>query len=587
MFNERILTLSVGSGQLALGEFSARSGATPVLQNYTFAPITIDLAGAPQDLSVEIEKTLQGMLASSGIKPAKVNLALSGQMVYTRFFKVAADTADNIKQMVQFEVEQNVPFPMNEVIWGYQLIGEVDAGEQQVMIVAAKQDVVNAVVNAITNVGLDVEVVDVAHLAIFNAARFNYPEWDDCSLIVDLGAKSTNLIFVDQGSIYCRTLPVAGNTITAEIAKTFTISTEEAEALKLERGLVARGGAFVIEDPELDHLSKVIRNVMTRLNAEVTRSINFYRSQQGGSAPARILLTGGTAQLPYLKEFVSEKMQVEVDFLNPFNQIPYAETIDQDAIAVDVFGLSDLVGLALRKSLACPIEINLLSNEIIARKIFRKKIPFFAVTVIGFLIMTACWLGYIARMGNIYTSQAETLARDIENYNFAQSKMDRENKKVVTLTKQADTIAQLMQAKFKWNDIAKAVSAAMPKGIWIESLTTSFEAPPAPTSSNRYSRKKKVDAPLVKLPSKLTFTLRGWKKEVEAATKENRRKQGNITVNDYIIKQLSASPIFDANGVIQGRGKTFGSGIDSWLFSSTINATFAKPDPNKTKEGRQ
>lgn len=530
------------------------------------------------------------MMVEAAIKPAKLNLALSGQMIYTRFFKVAIDTPAQVKQMVQFEVEQNVPFPMSEVVWGYQLVGEPDAGEQQVMIVAAKKDVVNAVTRAITNVGLEPEIVDVAHLAIYNAVRYNYPDLEGCSLVVDIGARSTNLIFVDKESIYCRTLPVAGNTVTTEIAKAFNISHEEAEQLKRDSGLVARGGAFVVEDPEVDRLSKVIRNVMTRLNAEIVRSINFYRSQQGGAAPVRIMLTGGAAQLPYLKEFVLEKTTGEVSFLNPFNQVEYDASIDAEQFGVDVFSLSDLVGLALRRSLACPIEINLLSDELIARKLFRKKIPFFVVTVVGFLIMTACWLGYIARMTSIYTVQATQIKASIDRYQVAESRMQKEIKSVDELVLTADALETLIADKFRWNDIIKAINKATPDGMWVQELKgnkpTVVRTAPATGRRRPAARTSEVKASNI---TGLTLIFCGWKIDVDQGTlKQRTQNNRTITVGDYIIQNLAASPVFaDEKGVELRRGSSFGGDVDQWLYRFTINANFTTPVPAQTDRNQR
>ena len=98
----------------------------------------------------------------------------------------------------------------------------------------------------------------------------------------------------------------------------------------------------------------------------MTRSIAFYRSQQEGNAPVRVLLTGASAQLPYMQNFFEEKLQVEVDFLNPFQTVGYPSHIDAEQFGRDAFSLPALVGLALRRGLSCPVEIN---SSIIPRRL--------------------------------------------------------------------------------------------------------------------------------------------------------------------------------------------------------------------------
>ncbi|NIY14600.1 MAG: hypothetical protein GWM98_06765, partial [Nitrospinaceae bacterium] len=101
---------------------------------------------------------------------------------------------------------------------------------------------------------------------------------------------------MEENRVFSRSVPVSGNTITSEIAKMFNIPFADAEALKLEHAEVGLGGVY--EGPEEEtaaQIAKIVRNVVTRLHAEVNRSINFYRSQQGGSPPSQVLLTGGSS----------------------------------------------------------------------------------------------------------------------------------------------------------------------------------------------------------------------------------------------------------------------------------------------------
>ena len=133
-------------------------------------------------------------------------------------------------------------------------------------------------------------------MALYNAFRYNYSELTGCSLIIDIGARTTNLIFVETKKVFSRSIPTGGNTITAAIAKDFNEAFGAAEERKKRDGFVSLGGSYADpEDPDAARVSKITRNTMTRLHAEITRSVSFYRSQQGGAQPARVFLAGGTA----------------------------------------------------------------------------------------------------------------------------------------------------------------------------------------------------------------------------------------------------------------------------------------------------
>jgi type IV pilus assembly protein PilM len=467
---ERILTLNIGATRLALAEFEVRSGRGPGLLRYTFGDLPEGSAENPDTFSVEIEQALRGMMATSGIRAGRIHVALSGQMAFPRFIKVLSDSPEKMDEQIRFEQEQAAPFPLSEAIFSHTLIGLPDAGEQHVMIVASREALVSAVTRALLNLGCEPEVVDVAPIALYNAVRFNYPEMDGCTLVVDIGARCTNLVFVEQDRIFYRSIPVAGNTITAEIAKTFGISAEDAEAFKCERGLVAQGGAFAVDDPDVDRLSKVIRNVMTRLNAEIARSISFYRSQQSGSAPSQMLLTGASAQLPYMQNFFEEKLQIAVDFLNPFQAVSYPKHVDAEQFGHDAFSMPVLVGLALRRGLTCPVEINLVSQDIVERKVFRRRLPFLALAAIGMVATLGTWWLFVNNLKNSYETQQATIADRISAYQNEKDRYDRVDKKAKAAEARATAYRNLMKRRGQWMGMLVAVDKAVPDGLWITNL---------------------------------------------------------------------------------------------------------------------
>ena len=112
---------------------------------------------------------------------AKLMLALSGQVVFPRFVRLPAVGREKLLQMVQYEVEQNVPFPIDEIVWNHQFIGDDSSGEQCAMIVAAKIDSVREITDRVVEMGLEPEIVDVAPMALYNCLRFNFrraaPDW--------------------------------------------------------------------------------------------------------------------------------------------------------------------------------------------------------------------------------------------------------------------------------------------------------------------------------------------------------------------------------------------------------------------------
>lgn len=467
---DRILALNVGASKLVLAEFAVRSGRAPELLNYGIGALGVE-PDNETDVSPYIVVALRDLLRKRNIRPAPLLLALSGQVVFPRFVKLPPVARDKIAEMIRYEAEQNVPFPIDEVVWDYQLIGDASEGEQHAMIVAVKTDNITEAAECIAAAGLEPELVDVAPLALYNCVRYNYPGLSGCAMVLDIGARSTNLVFIEQGRVFSRTIAVAGNAITQEIAKSFQIGFAEAESLKQQHAFVALGGVFSAGDDEMaDRISKIVRNVVTRLHAEISRSINFYRSQQGGAAPGRVLLTGGSSVIPHMDTFFREKLQVDVEVLNPFINVQAGPALDPQQVAKDVSCLGEVVGLALRRSLACPVEINLMPPSLVQGKKFRSRLPFFGLAAIGLLLTMVAWTFFFSQTGKDVTDEEKYVKGRVTNLRRSEEEMRVALKARETAQQKADELRSLVAHRTDWIRIVNGVRECLVEGMWLTSL---------------------------------------------------------------------------------------------------------------------
>src|SRR6266536_1843555 len=325
----RFITLNIGSQTIGLGEFRVIHGRL-VLVNFRFRETPLDLATRQRrDAHAALHETAVGlreMMHEMHIHAAPVNYAVPAQSVFARFVKLPALDAEKIDKIISFEAQQNVPFPIDEVVWDYQLVGGGMGEQIQVVIVAIKRDLLDEINNAVEETGLRAQVVDMAPMGLYNAFCYNYTDLNGCSLLVDIGARTTNVLFIEAGRIFSRSLPLGGSAITAAIAKEFGESFAAAETRKSRDAFVALGGAAEPADPNIGRLSKLARSTMTRLHAELMRSVTHYRAQQQGSRPARIFLCGGGAGMPNMREFFHEKFQVPIEFFNPLQNVSVSES---------------------------------------------------------------------------------------------------------------------------------------------------------------------------------------------------------------------------------------------------------------------
>ncbi len=382
---KQIAVLSLGSQRLG-GAIFGQAGGDLVLKKVEFVEIsgdpTVDVSRLPQ-LKVGVEELADKL----GLAKKDAWYAVAGHTVFTRFVKLPPVQGDKMDQIVEFEARQNVPFPIDEVIWDYDVVGE-PLGETEVVLVAMKADSLNEINEQITANGIRTTGVDLAPFALYNAFKYSYPDVSEPVVLIDLGARSTNVVFVEEDRYFIRNILVGGAAVTAAIGKEFGLGFSDAEAHKVSQGFIALGGAVEVHpDPEVAALSKVIRNAMTRLHGEVMRTINYYRSQQQGKAPQRAFLCGGGANMGYVVEFFQEKLKIPVEIFNGLRGVQLERGVDAERAQYDAPAVGELAGLALRHFGSCPIEVELVPDELAASRDAARRAP--AIVMAGLCLVGA------------------------------------------------------------------------------------------------------------------------------------------------------------------------------------------------------
>ncbi len=467
--SNKIIAIDIGAGNICLGVFAPmKSGG---IQLVDFAIESLGVEGGDDESRSCLITALHGLIHDHDIKPGPVLLTIPGQQVFSRFVRLPPVSEDKIDQIVRYEAQQNVPFPINEVVWDYQLIGGSE-GEVDVMLAAVKLDLVETLCQAVEQLGFEPELVDVAPLALYNTVRYNYDELPACTLVVDMGARSTDLIFIEEGRVFSRSIPAGGNAITNQIMKEFDQSFEDAEEIKKTHGFVAFGGAYEAPSSEVaDKVSKSVRSVMTRLHAEIGRSVNFYRTQQQGTKPGLILLTGGSSVLPYTDRFLEEKLSVKVDFLNPFQNVTVGQNIDDKEIASSANRLGEVVGSSLRKMMSCPIEIDLLPPSVRAQKAMRKKLPFFIVTAFCLVLVAGVWCAYFLKLEKLAGKRLAKIEARVCDLQVEAVEMSKVESEMALIEKKKMELINLSTSRSQRFKRVQAIHRQLPAGMWIIGLS--------------------------------------------------------------------------------------------------------------------
>ncbi|MGN6553353.1 MAG: type IV pilus assembly protein PilM [Verrucomicrobiota bacterium] len=490
--SKSFLAVDFGAGSLKLAEFEVNEAGGLRLTQYAIKSLGPD--GAQESTrEATILKALQSVIAEKGFKSRDINVCAPGFHVFSKFVKLPPVETSKVTQIIQYEAQQNVPFPLQEVVWDYQILGTTAGGELEVLLVAIKAEIVEGLFRVSEAAKLRLQVADVSPAALCNAFRYNYGDIEDCAMLLDIGAKTSNLLFFEKGKVFSRSINLGANSITQDFASESKLKFEVAEKIKIEEGFVSLGGAY--EEPENANqaaISKIARQFMTRLHIQVNQTMQFYRGQQNGSAPQRLFLSGGASIMPYTAQFFAEKLNVPVEYFNPLRNVQIDPAVNLEELALVAHSLGEVVGLGLRNLAHCPVELNLIPESTRRLQGFNEKKPYLIATVFALVAV-------VGVMGLLYQKLAGVKQEELEKNVLPileplRAKEVQFKKAYGNLQSATNELSQLgawMGGRYYWADVltelrrvliqAELISKQKLKtdaGIWIEQMQTTVPSVP-------------------------------------------------------------------------------------------------------------
>jgi len=270
-----------------------------------------------------VAQALREMLAQTGIRTRQVVASVNGHVAIVREIRLPGLPPEELKQAARFEVERYLPYPIAEVTYDTFVMGEIKEDSNtrlDVLVVAARTDVLNQHVAALRGAGLEPMVLDVELFALARAmgdSGAHAPDQPDQAVIyIHIGAENTAIVIM-SGMLprVMRSVVFGGSTITHLLAERLGVEPEKAEALKVE---MSAGGTGAPVAPDALHLQEVVSTGLADLTTEVRRSLDYHRGRFRGAVPERAVVTGGSALLPGLTQYLSTDLDVPVEVGNPF-----------------------------------------------------------------------------------------------------------------------------------------------------------------------------------------------------------------------------------------------------------------------------
>ena len=279
------------------------------------------------------------MRKEAGMKSERVIAALPEEQVSSHVVELPLMGDEEVKQALQWQVEQYIPIPADRAVWSHQVIRRDPAtGGMEVLLVAAAKNLVNAYTTVLEQAGLEVVAMETELMA---TARAEVPADFPLSLIVDIGSKSTDMGVVQKGQlVFARTIATAGDAFTRAIQTSLGLDTAQAEQYKNTYGFAA--------DKLNGKLVEIMKPVLNVIAGEVKKTADFYTSKHSNDGLNLVTLSGGVSMLPEMVNVLSGMLGMEVSIGNPFTKLQMDKSQTQAmAGSGPIYGVA--IGLAMRE----------------------------------------------------------------------------------------------------------------------------------------------------------------------------------------------------------------------------------------------
>ena len=380
MSSKAKIILNFGNSHVSASVFNLAGGKIEMV-SAEMETLKHDLSqeGAWLESSTEVAINLTKRLNLKG----EVHCILPGSTLLTKTIRIPHVEESKQKKIITFELSQKLPVPLSELIWDYVVIDD-DGVEDEILAYAVKPRLVEEICEKLIEHNLNPVLITPAPVLDSDLIRaiHNRPKEEEQNILaINIGAKSTNLLFIDENGFLIRTISIGGNMLTQNISDQLAIPFEKAESLK--KNYYSGQITLNQDDPNLEIIQKYTQLYFTRTCQEISRALLHYKRIKKGKYPNLILLTGRGSIIGSFQEVLSQSISLPASYLNPAEAVQVAPTVNPEMQQLIPFTLSEPCGLAIKLSnIENDRVINLLPKEKLSSLGFKKKLPWIASSMV-------------------------------------------------------------------------------------------------------------------------------------------------------------------------------------------------------------
>ena len=483
MSQKKATIVNLAASNVSVSQFSAAAG-TLVLEQFYVEEIAPGLTGDEEWLNAAIA-ALANLVNQHGLK-GRVTVIAPAFLLLQKPLRVPQVERARQAQIVAFEAQNAIPYPLNEVIWDSQLMAS-DGVEAEVLLFALRTEVATRIANLVTSTGLRPMSIQAAPLLDSQAFRLGGGSAAEEVLIVNVGARSTTLSFVGPSGVNIQTATnMGGNLLTQGISDNTGQPFATSEAIKV--GYFSGVLQLAESDPQVAVLQANAQTFIRRLAQDINRRLINVRRGANGRQPARILITGRGSQVPGLAEQLCETLRLGVEPFDPSSVITPGEGITADLLQRAKHQITEVIGEAARLVLPQPSGVNLIPRDIAAQQAFDARKPrLLAAAALAAAAPFCVWLALASSEGWNKEQSDEVLKRQTELAG-RRSSIEESRKQAAELAAKCKELEFVLLNRSNWpaflGDLQARVGTC--KNTWIEDLHIKYETlPSAPATEGQ------------------------------------------------------------------------------------------------------
>lgn len=440
--------------------------------DYIEYPSPLNQAGAGSEGLVK--DALREFLSRNDIRNDTVSISVPGQAGLARFFKAPPVEAKRIADIVKYEAKQQIPFPLEDVIWDYQPMpgSHEEEGislETEIGIFAMKRDQIFRSLQPYLDTGIDVDFVQLSPICLYNFVSndqltvnplketYDPANQPESCVVVSMGTETTDLVITNGFRVWQRSLPIGGNHFTKQLTKELKLTFAKAEHLKRH--------ASEAENAKL--VFQAMRPVFNDLVTEIQRSIGFFQTLDRKAKISRIIPIGNGMKLPGLIPYLGKNLGYEVVELDGYQKLTGTDVTASPTFRENMLSFATCYGLCLQGLQKSALRTNLLPQEILVDRLVRQKKPWAVAAVAA--LLAACALNFGFHWRAYSAAHIPAFDDGLSAINSVQTKSSNFTSTDSTMLSEKENLEMIgryvvgnEENRRLWPELMKAITTALP-----------------------------------------------------------------------------------------------------------------------------